>query len=120
MSYIYNQTFQKGLRRKLRKNQPATERILWSKLRSRQLLGFKFRRQYGIGSFVVDCCCVEAKVAIELDGDTHYISLEAKGKDKERQKHIEDLGFKVLRFTNKEIDENFEGVLEVIAKHLRI
>ena len=118
MAYIYNRLDQKDLRQKLRRNVSSVERLLWSKLRNRQLLGFKFRRQYGIGSFSVDYCCPEAKLVIEADGDSHYLDKKVGAKDKERQKYIEDLGFGVLRFTNKEITENIEGVLETIAKHL--
>jgi very-short-patch-repair endonuclease len=67
----------------------------------------------------VDCCCPSAKLVIEEDGDSHYADEDVKLKDKERQKYIEDLGFTVLRFTNKEIVENIEGVLEVISRHLK-
>jgi very-short-patch-repair endonuclease len=119
MSYIYNQQGQKDLRKTLRRNQSSIERLLWSKLRNRQLLGFKFRRQYGIGPFCVDCYCPLAKLVIEEDGDSHYINDDIKLKDKERQKYIEDLGFTVLRFTNKEIAENIEGVLETISNYLK-
>ncbi len=118
MAYIFNRSDQKNLRRTLRKNQSSIERLLWSKLRNRQLLGFKFRRQYGIGPFSVDCCCPEARLVIEEDGDSHYQESKIEENDKQRQKFIEDLGFAVLRFTNKEISENIEGVLEIIAKQL--
>ncbi len=103
MAYIYNRQDQKDLRRQLRKNQSSVERLLWSKLRNRQLLDYKFRRQYGIGPFIVDLCCPEAKLVIEADGDSHFIDLVAQVKDKVRQKYIEDLGFTVLRFTNRDI-----------------
>ena len=119
MAYIYNRLDQKDLRRSLRQNQASPERLLWSKLRNGQVLGFKFRRQYGVESYVVDFCCPSAKIVIEADGDSHYIDDVAKEKDKQRQKEIEDLGFAVLRFTNKEITENIEGVLQVIANHLQ-
>ena len=87
MAYIYNRQDQKDLRRTLRRNQSSVERLLWSKLRNRQLLGFKFRRQYGIGPFSVDCCCPSAKLVIEEDGDSHYTDDLAKVKDIERQKY---------------------------------
>lgn len=119
MSYIYNPTIQRELRKKLRKDQPSTERLLWSKLRNRQLLGFKFRRQYGVGSYVVDYCCSEAKLVIEIDGDSHFLDQNAKDKDKERQNFIEGLGFKVIRFNDRDIIENISGVLESIAVNLK-
>jgi len=119
MTILYNKTDNLKLRRKLRRNQPDTERLIWSKLRNRQVLGFKFRRQYGIGSYIVDYCCPEARLVIELDGDRHYLNDDAKEKDKIRQKYIESIGFEVLRFTNKDVRENLGGVLETIIKYLK-
>ena len=118
-AYIYNKLDQKHLRRELRKNESSVERLLWSKLRSRQLAGSKFRRQYGVGNFIVDFCCPSAKLIIEADGDSHFLDAATKLKDNSRQKEIEGLGFTVLRFTNKDITENIEGVLETILNHLR-
>ena len=66
----------------------------------------------------MDCCCPSQKLVIEEYGDSHYLSKLAREKDLSRQKFIEDLGFRVLRFTNKEISENINGVLEVITKYL--
>jgi very-short-patch-repair endonuclease len=120
MSYILNRSSLKDLRKKLRKDQPSTERLLWSRLRNRQMLGFKFRRQYSIGQYIVDSCCPEAKLIIELDGESHFVNAEAKENDKIRQNYLEQLGFRVLRFTNTELSENFEGVLESIANYLKV
>jgi len=119
MTLLYNKTDNLKLRRKLRRNQPDTERMVWSKLRNRQVLGFKFKRQYGVGSYIVDYCCPEAKVVVEIDGDSHYLNNDVKEKEKKRQIYIEGVGFKVLRFTNKDVRENLEGVLEVILQNLR-
>ncbi|PIR96479.1 MAG: hypothetical protein COT92_00885 [Candidatus Doudnabacteria bacterium CG10_big_fil_rev_8_21_14_0_10_42_18] len=116
MTKVYNITKHLKTRRLLRRKQPYTERLLWSKLRNRQLLGLKFRRQYGIGNFVVDFCCPETKLVIELDGDSHYVGRHILPEDRKRQKYIENLGFTVLRFTNKDIQENSEGVLEKIMR----
>lgn len=119
MSYIYNPQSTIELRRKLRKDQPVTERLLWSKVRNKQLLGFKFRRQYGIKNYIVDFCCSEVQLIIEIDGDSHYLDEQAVSKDRARQKDIEALGFNFLRFTNKDVMENLEGVSEVISKKLK-
>ena len=119
MSYIYNRQDQKDIRRKLRKNQTLLEQLLWSKLRNRQLLGYKFRRQYGIGSYIVDFCCTESKLIIEVDGDSHFKDQKSINDDKTRQLFIESFGFKFLRFTNKEVTENIEGALEVVANNLK-
>jgi len=96
---------------------PKAEVILWSKLKGKGLMGYKFRRQYSIGSFVIDFYCPKLKLAIEVDGDSHFIE-GAEDYDKERQAIIEVYGIKFFRFTNKEICENIEGVLTSVVKHI--
>ncbi|MFY0651174.1 MAG: endonuclease domain-containing protein [Cyclobacteriaceae bacterium] len=54
-----------------RKHQTEAEKILWDKVRNRNLDGFKFRRQYPIGSFIVDFYCYEARLVVEVDGGYH-------------------------------------------------
>ena len=95
---------------------PPAEVHLWQRLRQQQL-GHKFRRQYSVGTYVLDFYCVEAKLAIELDGESHYVA-GAKDRDEPRQRFIERFAIRVLRFTNTEIYENLEGVLEVILQAL--
>ncbi len=119
VAYIFNRDDNKDIRRKLRKNEPATERLLWSHLRNRQLLGLKFRRQYGVGNYVIDFYCTETKLGIEIDGNSHFENSVVIVKDKLRQEFIESLGITVYRFTNREVMENVEGVLEVISKFVR-
>jgi very-short-patch-repair endonuclease len=99
----------------LRNNMAQPEVILWSKLKGKQLDGFKFRRQYGIENFVIDFYCPQVKLAIEIDGDSHF-SENSQEKDKWRQKIIEKYGINFLRFTNIEINENLTGVLDEIRK----
>ena len=89
------------------------EILLWSKLKGKQLLGLKFRRQYGVDSYVVDFYCTEIKLAIEVDGDVHGYNSRVLY-DKQRQKNIEALGIKVLRYTNNDIIKNIKGVLQDI------
>jgi len=115
---LYNKSSTLQFRRQLRRNQPATERLFWSKIRNRQLLGFKFRRQYSIGKFIVDYCCPEAKLIVEIDGDSHYSSNKSLSKDRVRQKYLESLGFNILRFTNKDITGNLEASLEKLYQRL--
>jgi very-short-patch-repair endonuclease len=55
----------------LRRDPPAPERVLWARLRNRELAGWKFRRQVPLASFVVDFACVDASLVIEIDGETH-------------------------------------------------
>lgn len=98
-------------RRILRKNQTKPEELMWSKLRNRQFLNLKFRRQYGIGEYIADFYCPKFRLVIEIDGESHFAK-EAIEYDKIRTQFIESLGIKVVRFTNKEVMENIEGVLE--------
>ena len=95
----------------LRKNFTDTERLLWKYLRSKQMEGYKFRRQEPIGCYIVDFACQEKRLVIEVDGGQH--SMDAK-KDNERDKWLEGEGYKVLRFWNNEVLANTKGVLEVI------
>jgi adenine-specific DNA-methyltransferase len=95
--------------RRLRQGSTDAERLLWWKLRNRQLGGFKFRRQVTIGSYVVDFLCVEAGLAVEADGGQHTVDRDAK-----RSAYLEARGLRVLRFWNNEVLGNPEGVLETI------
>ena len=97
---------------------PEPEKRIWARLRSRQVNGYKFRRQYSIGNFIVDFYCPEAKLAIEIDGDSHFDN-EQRLYDIARQRYIEAKGIHFLRFTNKDITENVEGVLVRIAEFLK-
>ena len=96
--------------RRLRKEQTKHEKKIWRFLRSRQLKNLKFRRQYVIDSCIVDFCCVEKKVVIELDGGGHGEELQ-KAKDKRRDEFLKQEGWKVMRVWNSDIDKNLEGVM---------
>ncbi len=79
--------------------------------------GCKFRRQYGLLNYILDFYCVSEKLAIEIDGDSHYDS-STREYDSARTRALEKIGISVLRFTNLDINTNIEGVLTVIASHL--
>jgi very-short-patch-repair endonuclease len=96
----------------------APEIILWAKLKGSQI-GYKFRRQHGIGQYIVDFYCSEKKLAVEIDGDSHFEEKTIKY-DKQRQEFIESNNIRVVRFTNKDIMENIEGVLEIIINYLKL
>ena len=89
------------------------ERMLWSILRNRQLDGFKFRRQATIDPFVVDFLCVEAALAVELDGGQHD-----EDRDHRRTAYLEARGLHILRFWNHDVVENIEGVADAIRSAL--
>ncbi|MCX6713008.1 MAG: endonuclease domain-containing protein [Candidatus Vogelbacteria bacterium] len=118
MSEIFNRTNEKTKRQTLRVAMPNAEIILWSRLRDRQLKGFKFRRQYGVGKYVVDFYCPSVKLAIEIDGDSHFLESRVEEYDFQRQKYIESMEIKFLRFTNLEIYEKLEDVLVTIWDRL--
>ena len=97
--------------RQLRSNQTDVERLLWSKLKDRQLSGFKFRRQLPIGRYIVDFVCRERALIVELDGGQHGSVTKY---DSDRTRWLKHHGWRVLRFWNNEVAENLSGVLEVI------
>ena len=112
---IFNKNSIKGIRQHLRNNTTYSESRLWTKLRGRQLCGLKFRRQHGIDRYIVDFYCPELRVAIEIDGDSHY---DEHGfvVEKQRENLIESLGITLLRFTNIEVNQNINGVLDKIVE----
>ncbi|MEI8143514.1 MAG: endonuclease domain-containing protein [Candidatus Berkelbacteria bacterium] len=113
---VFNKNANKINRQILRRTMPTPEIILWSKIKNRQL-GVKFRRQYGVFNYVIDFYCTTQRLAIEIDGDSHY-GTKAKERDAERQKLISSYDIRFLRFTNREITENIEGVLDQILKNI--
>ena len=101
----------------LRNNVTPTEMILWGRLKER-FPKLKFRRQHPISLYIVDIYCHAEKLVIEIDGTIHDLE-EVKNKDEIRQKDLEKLGLKVIRFTTNEILNNLESVLEKIEKNLK-
>ena len=102
--------------RRLRREMTPAEAKLWAILRGRGLAGLKFRRQYMIGSYYADFCCVAAKLVIELDGDSH---LGRESHDSNRDDFLKRQGYAVLRFENFEATLTENRVVEVIAEALR-
>ncbi|MBH8565625.1 endonuclease domain-containing protein [Nostoc sp. CENA67] len=92
------------------------EKLLWEKLRHKQVLGFKFRRQQTIDRFIVDFYCHEARLVVEVDGEIHNYT---QAEDAIRQEFLQSLGLEVVRFRNEDVLERMEGVLEVIASWLQ-
>lgn len=99
----------------LRKKQTDAEKLLWYHLRSRHFIGFKFRRQYLIGPYIVDFVCLHRQLIIELDGGQH---MEQQDYDEERTNYLMSLGYRVLRFWNNEVFQNIDGVMEKIYQAL--
>ena len=105
--------------RELRQEMTYQERKLWARLRGRQLHGRKFRRQHPIHRFVLDFYCHGHKLVIEIDGPSHA-EPEQQIYDRARTEWLEGQGLRVIRFSNREVDGNIEGVLEAIAQALSL
>jgi very-short-patch-repair endonuclease len=114
MTEIFNRSSEKQKRQRLRSHSPTAEQRLWFRLRNRQLLGYRFRRQYSVGHYVLDFYCPRLRLAIEVDGDSHF-QADAPEYDQHRQRYIESLGIHVLRFTNTEVWEHLDDVVARVA-----
>jgi len=101
--------------RELRREMTSQERKLWRRLRGKQLYGIKFRRQHSIDRFILDFFCYEHKLAIEIDGHSHYQPGQREY-DQARTDWLAGYGIRVIRFTNRDVDANVEGVLDEIAR----
>ena len=101
--------------REARRHATPAERRLWTKLRSRQLHGYKFRRQVWLGPFIADFFCAEARLIVEVDGDSHASQLAY---DERRTVWLGREGFNVVRVTNADVMKNIDGVLAFIVSHL--
>ena len=110
---IYNVNSSNSRRKQLRESLTPAEALLWTNLKGRQLFGKKFRRQHGVGPYIVDFFCPECQLAIELDGDAHMTDTGAQA-DQKRTEFLGRFNVRVFRFENKDVFENLEGVLEEI------
>ena len=102
--------------RQLRRNATPSEKLLWPRLRDRRFANFKFRRQQPVGPFIVDYFCADARVIVELDGESHV------GKepyDEKRARWLTTHGYKVLRIWDSEIYGNLDNVMEMIYEECR-
>jgi very-short-patch-repair endonuclease len=111
--------------RELRRNQTQAERILWTNLRNRRFNGFKFLRQHPVSIFSIagknlyyipDFYCHAAKLVIEADGPIHLLKRDY---DKNRDVVLSQLGLTTIRFTNEQVLNNIDAVLNKIEQHLK-
>jgi very-short-patch-repair endonuclease len=100
----------KQIARELRRQQTDEEKELWRALRGQRFAGFKFRCQHAVGDYILDFCCAEAKLAVELDGFQHGLP-EGIRRGAAREKFLVDQGIETLRFWNRQWRENREGCL---------
>ena len=100
----------------LRKNMTKEERHLWYDFL--KTYPVQFKRQYSIGTYIVDFCCYQAMLVIELDGSQHF-EVEGKRTDAQRDAYLQALGLTVLRYANSDVNLNFNGVCEDIWNRLK-
>ncbi len=105
-------------RSELRSKMTAAEVALWTLIKNRQLDGRKFRRQFSVGSYVLDFYCVSEQLCVELDGYDHFTP-EGIENDLEREKFLEQQGIKVIRIENKKVFDNTQQVLEYIRDNFK-
>jgi len=113
---INNLPHLKTFRKQLRNNLTPAEAKLWTCLKGKQLDGRKFRRQFSVANYILDFYCPSEKLAIELDGQGHFEATQAQY-DYERDLFLQHFGIKVLRFENKVVWNNLEGLLEEVKRN---
>jgi len=111
---VHNNTKLFERRKELRRNSTSQEETLWNELRGNKL-GLRFRRQHSVGGYILDFYCFGKRLIIEVDGDSHNSTREY---DTVRDKFFTDLGYKVLRFKNREVENDLGEVLSKIKKNL--
>ncbi|HVG07612.1 MAG TPA: endonuclease domain-containing protein [Thermoanaerobaculia bacterium] len=104
--------------KELRQTQTPAEKAMWGLLREHRLEGLKFRRQYPIGIFIVDFCCCERRLVVELDGEVHDTSSQ-QAWDENRDIYLQQRGFKVLRFRNEAVFNDPDSILQRIHEAVR-
>ncbi len=102
--------------RRLRREQTEAESLLWQQLRARRLAGAKFRRQHPISDHIVDFCCIQRRLIVEVDDAQPVARVARNGA---RTAGLEALGYKVIRFGNDDVLRNLDGVLSSIMEALR-
>jgi very-short-patch-repair endonuclease len=112
----YEPTLPRDAARKLRGNATEAEQKLWFRLRSGQLKGFQFRRQYSVGPFFADFVCLKAKLIVEVDGSQHA---EREVQDERRSAFLRSDGFRVLRFWNFESRSKWSSTLTLLPRGRR-
>ena len=105
--------------RNLRRSMTEAEKALWRYLQNRNSGGYKFRRQHPLGSYIADFYCHEKRLVVEVDGEIH-LNPEAVDKDENRTAVLERFGIAVIRFSNQEVLEETESVVQTIIQELNI
>jgi len=112
----YNRTL-KSPSRQLRGNLTDAERKIWSKIRNDQIAGLRFYRQKPIGNYIVDFFCPKIKLVVEIDGGQHYEMANEK-RDKIRSDYLKSCRMHILRFSNLDVLNNIEAVIQKIYQEI--
>ena len=123
MTKHFNKLRLKPTRRSLRRNANSAEQLVWLYIRRKQILGERFLRQFSVDHYIIDFYCPKLRLAIEIDGASHFNDEEKKKSDIERQEHIESFGVEFLRFKNEEVYQDLDEVIEnikVCVKQLKL
>ena len=107
----------KDYRQLLRKTETPAERMLWRKIKGKQLDGYRFRQQHGYRPYVLDFYCPALRLCIELDGDVHDEE-RVRIKDEERTEFLCEQRIHVLRFRNKDVETDVDGVLNRVREYI--
>jgi very-short-patch-repair endonuclease len=115
---LHNRPVLKSRRKELRNGSTPAEIKLWSMLQHSNLGGHKFRRQHSVGAYILDFYCPSEKLAVELDGDSHFTD-DAIEYDRERTAYLNALNIKVVRFLNTDVYDNLNVVCERILEEIK-
>ena len=113
---VHTLKYLKTHRQHLRRNMTPAETILWKCLKKKQL-GAIIQRQHSIGNYIADFYCAQHKLVIELDGQPHF-TIQGQKNDAIRTQYLQELGYTVLRFENKCVFEDLDGVLTTIKSYM--
>lgn len=102
--------------KQLRHEMTPAEKILWKHLKANQLNGLHFRRQQIVYGYFADFYCHQHELIVEVDGGIHEFQQDY---DAEREEYLKSLGFRIIRFSNEEIDKDLKGVLEKIVEECK-
>ena len=115
---LHNRAVLKTRRKELLNNSTPAEIELWSMLKHSNLGGYKFRRQLSVGSYILDFYCPSEKLAVELDGDSHFTDAAIEYDDV-RTAYLNALNIKVVRFLNTDVYDNLNDVCERILEEIK-
>jgi very-short-patch-repair endonuclease len=111
----YNPKLKKRAR-ELRNNSTLSEVLLWKELKGKQMMGYDFHRQKPIDNYIMDFYCPKLNLVIEVDGDSHFLR---KQQDSDRQRRLEKLGLRFLRFDDLDVKFQMDRVLDTIRTWIK-